>query len=185
MPNDRSAQAAELEPIPENLLREPVEYFYAEHFRQRCLCVALDEVMASPSDPRVPKRAAAILEFLEHELPRHIEDEEQTLFPMLRLRCKAEDRIDQILGLLCEEHERDDVLGAALMAGLRRIAAGTASPSWDAFWRAATAFSETQRRHLAWENAVVLPLVRKRLNVADMVALGRAMAARRGIAYPE
>jgi hemerythrin-like domain-containing protein len=184
MPTGLSARPLELDPIPENLLGEPVEYIYADHFRQRCVCVALDEMMAHPDDPAISTWAGALLSYIEGDLPLHIADEEQSLFPLLRRRCKPEDRIDQVLGLLSEEHERDEALAAHLVAGLKRVAAGVASPSWDAFWRVATAFSETQRRHLSWENTVVLPLARKRLNVADMVTLGREMAARRSAVSP-
>lgn len=178
------ARAPQFEAIPETLLREPLEFIYADHYRQRCLCTALDEMMARPDDPTVPECAEAVLAFVEHDMVLHIEDEEESLFPLLGKRALPEDRLEQVLGLLSEEHERDKALAASLCAGLKRVAAGTASPSWDAFWRAATAFSETQRRHLAWENAVVLPLARRRLSVADMVALGRAFAARRGVPYP-
>lgn len=42
---------------------------------------------------------------------------------------------------------------------------------------------EAQRRHLAWENGVVLPLAQKRLESGDLEEMGRNMAARRGMAY--
>ena len=48
----------------------------------------------------------------------------------------------------------------------------------------ARAFAEAQRRHIAWENNVLLPLARKRLTEADLKELGRNMAAMRGIVYP-
>ena len=44
-------------------------------------------------------------------------------------------------------------------------------------------FAEAQRRHIAWENSLVLPLARKRLTAKDLETMGRNMAARRGIAY--
>jgi len=174
-----------IEPIAENLLREPIEYLYADHFRQRCLCTALDEMMAHSDDPSVPACAQAVLTYLKQELPFHVADEEQSLFPLLRKRCEPEDRIDQVIGLLSEEHLRDDAHAEALIAGLQHVAAGTARTSWDAFWHAATAYSEAQRRHLSWENALVLPIARKRLSGADMLMLGHEMARRRGISYPE
>ncbi len=43
------------------------------------------------------------------------------------------------------------------------------------------AFSETQRRHLAWTNAVILPRARTYLTAGDHSELGRRMAARRGM----
>jgi hemerythrin-like domain-containing protein len=46
-------------------------------------------------------------------------------------------------------------------------------------------FSETQRRHVTWEDRVLLPLARQRLTPEDLAEIGRSMAARRGIAAPE
>jgi hemerythrin-like domain-containing protein len=36
-------------------------------------------------------------------------------------------------------------------------------------------FFESYRRHIHWENAVVLPLARSRLNAEDLVRLEQAM----------
>jgi len=180
-----SIQIPELEPIPEALFREPLEFIYADHYRQRCICTALNYMIGNPGAPDVADWAGAILAYLERELPLHIADEEETLFPLLRRRSKPGDQIHSILGLLAEEHARDEALAAALRAGLRRVAAGTASPSWDAFWHAATAYSEVLLRHLSWENTLVLPFARQCLSAADVVVLGRAFAARRGTVYPD
>jgi hemerythrin-like domain-containing protein len=43
---------------------------------------------------------------------------------------------------------------------------------------------ETQRRHIVWENNIILPLARRRFSVEDMEEIGRDMAARRGLEYP-
>ena len=175
----------ELEAIPEALFREPLEFIYADHYRQRCICSALDYMIKNPGAPDVAEWAGAILAYLERELPLHIADEEETLFPLLRQRSKPGDQIESILGLLAEEHARDEALAAALRVGLRRVAEGTASPSWDAFWHAAMGYSEVLLRHLSWENALVLPFARRCLSAVDIVDLGRALAARRGTAYPD
>jgi hemerythrin-like domain-containing protein len=82
-------------------------------------------------------------------------------------------------------HLDDKQESALLRAGLRQIAAGKEASNPGAFVRAATTFAEALRRHLAWEEERLFPIARKRLSRQDLEAIGRAMAARRGIAYPE
>ena len=53
------------------------------------------------------------------------------------------------------------------------------------FVHEARTFGVLQRRHLAWENGTILPLARKRLNKHDLAELGRKMAARRGLSFPD
>jgi hypothetical protein len=46
-------------------------------------------------------------------------------------------------------------------------------------------FAEAERRHLVFENAVILPLARARLTDDDRAAMLAAMAARRGTAFAQ
>jgi hemerythrin-like domain-containing protein len=178
-------QAHEIEAIPENLFREPIDYLYADHFRQRIVCKLLDRIASDLHAKQVDGPAGVVLEYLERDMPLHVEDEEQDLFPCLRAQCKPEDEIEHILTLLTEEHARDQDLGLPLTAGLRCLSEGRPLPNAAEFLKAASTFAETQRRHLAWEEGVVLPLARKKLLPKDLTELGRSMAARRGAAYPE
>lgn len=179
------APVIELERIPDNLLREPIEFIFADHFRQRSLCATLDGMIAEPKSPTIRKRARAALRYLQKELPFHIADEEQSLFPLLARRAQRDDALDNLLALLSEEHDRDRDMAKALMAALRQVITGRLSPTSGTFSSAALAFSETQRRHLSWENTMILPLARRLLTAEDMMTLGHEMAERRRITYPE
>jgi len=70
------------------------------------------------------------------------------------------------------------------MAGLDSLLAGRAVCDRELFDTAAARFVETQRRHIIWENNIVLPLARRRLNADDRAVMGRNMAARRKIEFP-
>jgi hypothetical protein len=88
-----------IEPLPENLFREPVDCLYADHFRLRAICdqlerLALDEVRGS-----VCKVARACIDYLERDLPLHIADEED-LLPLLRSRCGPGDDVDEAFAVL-------------------------------------------------------------------------------------
>jgi hemerythrin-like domain-containing protein len=179
------SQIEVVEAIPENLFREPIDYLLADHYRQRIICKHLDRIALAPGTDEVAGLALAVAEYLERDLPLHIADEELDLFPRLRARCGPENRIEGTLTHLTEEHARDREPRRQLSAGLRRLAEGGTSTSEVALPKAASSFAEAQLVHLALEERSVLPLARKRLLPDDLAELGRAMAARRGAAYPE
>jgi hemerythrin-like domain-containing protein len=174
----------QVETIPENLFREPIDYLQAEHFRQRTICKFLEDVALEPRGVAAAKQAATVLDYLERDLPRHMADEEDDLFPMLRIRCRPEDNVEGLLHLLHEEHVREQELSAAMIDDLRCLSEGREVKREMDFLRAATALAGAQLRHLSWEDRLVLPLARKRFTPEDMETVGRAMAARRGVAYP-
>lgn len=168
------------ETVETDLFEDPLGLIYAEHYRCRVVCNTLDEIVNRfPALPNA-EELQSLLTFFETDLSHHVADEEQTLFPMLSARCEDTDNWDSIGSLLLEEHSADKQLVDQVLVGLRALAEGQPLINSEAFVAAARAMSESQRRHLAWENSVVLPLARKRLTGADLVDLGRAMAERRG-----
>lgn len=174
---------ASIEPMPTDLLREPLVWFFAEHYRHRDVCKKLLSLSKSVNfDGAVLKE---IEHFLEVDMPLHIIDEEDDLFPLLRRRCEADDQIERVLGMLSGEHASDmhdatavgDLIKQAIdeergLAGFSKTEA------------VVPAFCLSQKRHIAVENAVVLPIARLRLTEADLVNLGQRLAARRGLPDP-
>jgi len=61
-------------------------------------------------------------------------------------------------------------------AGVRAFAVTAATPPTPP-----TGAHEALRRHIAWENAVLLPVARTRLQSADLRRLAQKLAARRGV----
>lgn len=113
-------------------------------------------------------------------------DEEEDLFPLLRRRAEPDDEVNAIIGQLSQEHATDDLDARLLVDGLvpfktRQMSAAQRSSFRDLLRR----FAANERRHLIVENAIVLPLAHARLTQADLNTLGRRMAARRGLPYPE
>ncbi len=121
---------------------------------------------------------------LTNDFPLHAMDEEEDLFRLLKLRCRPDDEFDAILTQLEFEHSTDKVLAHHIVIDLKEIAVATALSSSMRVFADLRSFAECQRRHLACENGVVLPLAGKRLTPADLAEMGRNMAARRGITYP-
>ena len=164
-----------------NRFRHPIEFLFEEHDRQRVICAAFELLAHDCTADRAPEIAALILNYLEHEMPLHIADEDEDLFPLLTRRCAPEDDFDEIVALLSSEHESDEKHCHALFAPLRAIVNGLRPPDPVQFVADARAFAILQRRHLGWENGTVLPLARRCLTATDRVEMGRKMAERRGI----
>ena len=172
---------AQTDAIDINRFRHPIEFLFEEHDRQRVICAAFELLAHDCTADRAPEIAALILGYLEHEMPLHIADEEEDLFPLLTRRCIPEDEFEELVALLSCEHETDEKHYLALLAPLRTIVNGLRPPDPVQFAADARVFAVLQRRHLGWENGTVLPLARRRLTAADRAELGRKMAERRGI----
>ncbi len=170
-------------PDAEQFLR-PLALMRLEHKRQRRAWDRLEALAEELSTDQAFNEAAAILAILTEELPRHAEDEEADLFPLLERRCLPNDNIADILAQLRSEHELDEDLASFIVADLEVFAKGARLANPVRMLFNARAFAEAQRRHIGWENNVLLPLARKRLTEADLKELGRNMAARRGIVFP-
>lgn len=175
----RKRQDDVLGKLPTQLLRTPLDYILADHHRQRELFSLCEEL--AEADAFDPKLAGTVAGFLETEMELHVIDEEEDLFPMLRRRLLPEDDIERIIGLLSGEHAADEALAREIVKALRAgisIDCGTIA---TALRNALLTFADRQRRHLAVENAIVLPLAATRLSEKDTIDLGRRMAVRRGV----
>jgi len=164
--------------------RNPIAVLEADHARLRALCDVLDRLQHNPRHGADLPEVAAVRDYLLEQLPQHIADEEDDLFPLLRATAAAGDDIERILGLLLEEHETDRRLNDDLCGDLECLIGGRPFADPARFLMNLSTFAETQRRHLVWEDTVVLERARKHLKDADQAELGRRMAERRGLPSP-
>ncbi len=163
---------------PEALLREPLDYIFADHFRQRMLCNLLDAMVSQGE--RDSALSLHILAFLRCDFGLHILDEELDLFPILLERALPDDRMEDVVGELCAEHSSDKLDADELCRVLD--APENQNRGWKGLF---TRFAANERRHLIVENAIVIPMARIRLELSDLARIGRHMAERRGITFPE
>lgn len=150
---------------------DPIGLIAEEHALQRELCDLLESI--ADGLPHSFDKALAVIavSILEGSVPRHMRLEEEALFPLLRLRIPNDDSLHAALDCLEEEHERD---GAALdeLTDALRTAAETGSVSNpDMLGYMLRGYFDSQRRHIAWEDRVVLPVARQVLTVADLASL--------------
>lgn len=168
---------------PIHLLRHPLEYIFADHFRQRVLCSVLDQIF--DADILDHALTQAIHRFLKDDLKHHIADEEENLFPLLRERAERDDQIGEILDQLSEEHKSDHIDAKQILLELVHLLDGTNGyPIPSAIIHMVHRFTANERHHLIVENAIVLPLAKVRFTSEDLRNMGQEMAKRRGLDYP-
>ena len=167
-----------LGPTDPRLLGNPLDFIAEDHLRERQICAEMDQLaQARPNDPDL---LADILNFLTEELPMHLADEEQDLFPMMVRRCDPEDEIERVISRLQSDHLHAKADTYALIQALR-AAHDMQGPLNDGAAGRLSDFAGKARRHLILENAVVLPIARKRLTPSDLDRMRANMMARRGL----
>ncbi|GAB4390501.1 hemerythrin domain-containing protein [Albidovulum sp.] len=155
---------------------DPLDLIRDDHLRERQICAHID-ALARSAEPD-PQLAAEALDFLRRELPRHQQDEEEDLFPLLRRRCTPEDEIEALIARLADDHAEAAAGLPAVLAVLAAIAGGEPAPTPEARSLLA-AHAARARRHLILENAIILPFARLRLGASDLEDLRQRIGQRR------
>jgi hemerythrin-like domain-containing protein len=163
--------------VDPRLMDEPIEYLEAEHYRLRAVLSMLERL---GSETRSDVRAATaqlVVDFIRSDLALHVTDEEEGLFPLLRMRCEISDGLDRILKRVAGEPARSSATCAAVA---HRLESARPDQAIDGGLRIAIeSFVESQRRLLALEDTSVLPLARQRLTDADQRWLSQHISERR------
>ena len=175
----RSDLTSALDPLPHDLLDEPLRFLVAEHLRQRGLC----QLLRHHAITRQIDRATAdrIVAFLARDLPLHHLDEERDLFPAVLKGVLPDDNLGPILARLGDDHRHSVAHVEAIVAAL------TAEPARDVIAipprlaEVMLAYATSEHRHLSVENGIVLVIASKRLTAADLGEIAQAMKARRGV----
>jgi hemerythrin-like domain-containing protein len=170
-----------IELIPDTLLDEPLEYMFADHFRERVVLATLqhfaEEASASEAD------ADTIAAYLTRDLVLHHADEEEDLFPFVRLRALPEDELGTLLARLGEDHHRSKAMIRDIIAALMQHPAEKAVRLSASTCRLIRAYVADENHHLAVENGVLLAIARIRLTPKDLKAISRGMKTRRGVIH--
>lgn len=163
---------------------DPIEFILAEHLNHRRMCRALEALADSTDFDAAP--IAALVDFIRFDLTLHVIDEEEDFFPMLRKRCAPDDEINEVLDRLSSEHEQDKALSVRVRDVLNACLIIRKPPhAIEDGAEALRSFAQHEMRHLALENAVVVPLARRRFEPDDLQELSmRLLARRRRVAAP-
>ena len=167
-----------LSPTDPSLLATPLEFLCEDHMRELQVCSVIDSLAVSMSFNH--SAAKTVLLFVNEELNLHMRDEAEDLFPLLARRCPAEDGIGPAIARICTDLDAATRLLPGLRAALARCL-DTGSDLSLGERQLLTRFASHVRRHLAAENAILLPIARARLTRRDLQTLSRQMRTRRGL----
>lgn len=167
-----------LSPTDPSLLATPLEFLCEDHMRERQVCIVIDSLALSMSFDH--SAAKTVLLFVNEELNLHMRDEAEDLFPLLARRCPVEDGIERAISRICTDLDEATRLLPGLRAALARCL-DTGSDLSLGERQLLTRFASHVRRHLAAENAILLPIARARLTRRDLQTLSRQMRTRRGL----
>ena len=166
-----------VEPLPVSLLDEPLEYIFADHYRQRRVTAALRRIAEEGRAGRA--EAAKIAGFLQGDLQLHHADEDEGLFPAVRQRAAPADELGDVLSRLSLDHQQTAEAVAALLAAL--TADGDPITFSSDAREAMRSYARREQRHLAIENGIVMVIARRRLTAHDIRRISQGMKARRGV----
>jgi hemerythrin-like domain-containing protein len=142
-----------------------------------------DYLQKNPVDNMAQTTATSIRRYFNEAAPRHHEDEEQDIFPRLRARLPvAAEPLERAMKMLEGEHEPLGVLWQTLDAALAEIEQGHAAELDEA---TVLLFVSGYRRHCEAEDRTIAAALERHLTPEDQKAIGRAMAARRGVDWAE
>jgi hemerythrin-like domain-containing protein len=166
---------------------QPIALWLACHDRVRRMTGLLERlrehVANMGADDAARVTATTIRRYFTEAAPRHHQDEEIDLFPLLR-RClphKAPDRaaeVDAAIARLEADHVALGKVWERLLPMLEAIERGEAAALSADDVRT---FADGYRGHCEVEDTVIADALRLCMTGADLDALGQAMAERRGV----
>jgi len=163
---------------------QPLEMLEACHERIQAQLATLERLgphlETNGCDAEAKSTAHAVLRYFDGAGAFHHEDEEQDLFPVLRVKAAALGRQDVLAAIeeLAQEHETVDAQWQRMRERLQAVAAGEPRLAAEDVAR----FAWLYRRHMDREATAVLPFARHALDAAERATLGKRMAARRNVA---
>lgn len=170
---------SDVEPLSPVDFRSATEFLAAEHRRQIALCDLLERACHNPRHGIAESELAALHAYLDSGFALHVRDEEQDFLPGVERRAAPEENMPALCAQLAHEHEVDHALARDLASEIACLSKHRAFRDPAKFLADAWRFAEAHRRHIAWEDSVVLPRARRCLTATDHRRMLDAMAARR------
>lgn len=159
--------------------RNPLDVIAQAHAMQVQICDAMERIADGLPDEVDRRLCAQVAACLQYDLPLHHQDEEEALFPLLRARVKPEDGLDGILERLAAEHLTDTDFASEISEALELLGQGGLVSNPDMLGYMLRGFFERYRRHVHWENTLVMPVALARLTAEDLRELAARMEQNR------
>jgi hemerythrin-like domain-containing protein len=173
-------------PSPAAGFDHPIDILGGCHERIRRNCVTIERLAAHlaihGTDAEARHAAAGVVRYFETAAANHHRDEEEDLFPALQYHVPSSElnAVFSLVKRLRADHARLDALWSAIRARLVAVIEGRESGLTP---EQALDFRLAYDRHIALEEAELLPLARRVLGAGVIARLGGAMARRRGVIF--
>lgn len=160
----------------------PLEMLAACHLRVQDQCATLlrlvPHIAANGPDRPAQEAATAVMRYFDTSARHHHEDEERDLFPALIESMAGSDAVclRGLIAALTNEHRELEQRWKALRAVLAQVANGQAAALAQ---NDVDHFTGLYERHIAREEAELLPMAQRLLSDAELDRIGLAMRKRR------
>jgi hemerythrin-like domain-containing protein len=164
---------------------DPTGFLSDCHRRIEMFLGALEGVAKIVDRPPTPESRRALdasLRYFRESAPKHNADEEESLFP--RMRMIRDTEIQATVARL-EELEKEHRRASPLHAEVERLGqaylsgASLSEMEIESFRKAVSDLAAMYREHIRVEDEVVFPVAARHLSRAEQIAIGDEMAARR------
>jgi hemerythrin-like domain-containing protein len=153
-----------------------LDFLYAQHATQLAVLEMLAKLAVDPHNVTAPHDAAAIVDCFAEWLPMHDAIEEEQLFDLVSQRRLPSDDIEALFGQLCLGHQQSRILADELMEGLHDIATGRRLKDPHGFRATAITLCSHHRALVQWEDDVLYPFIRQRVDLSDLDELATVIA---------
>lgn len=166
----------------------PLDMLGACHTRVEKQCRTLERLaphlIQHGSNADACEAATAVLRYFDIAAVHHHADEEQDLFPALLEAMAGSDAvcIRDLCRMLSDEHRMLEQHWQQLRTVLQAIAQGLPAELTP---DRVSAFTSAYRSHMAREDQELIPMARRLLGELALEQMGRAMAQRRGLSWPQ
>ncbi|MEZ5843923.1 MAG: hemerythrin domain-containing protein [Hyphomicrobiaceae bacterium] len=147
-----------------------------DHACQLGFCDMLERIADDLPEIIDRPAARASVSVLRAGMPGHARLEEEILFPLLRRRADAAPELPAFLAQLEQEHANDHEFAHEIADELDALIEAGRARNGDMLGYMLRGYFTSQRRHIEWENATIVPLARRVLTVADLSELDALVA---------
>ena len=148
-----------------------------EHDAEMCLCNMLEQLADALPEPLDARIAPAGIATLRICVRRHIILEEHCLLPMLLKRAKPGEINEDLLAHITREHASDECHAHEAADEMEKALSCGRVVKPEMLGYMLRCFFESRRRHIAWENAIIIPLARLRLSKKDLAGFSESELA--------
>ena len=162
----------------------PLEMLAACHLRVQDQCTTLlrlvPHLAAHGADRPAQQAATALMRYFDTSARHHHDDEERDLFPALIESMAGSDAVclRALTAALTAEHRELEARWTALRTVLAQVADGQAAPLAQ---DDVSGFTSLYARHIAREEAELLPMAQRLLSDGELDRIGLAMRLRRAV----